>query len=885
MATRGSSIDGKVVGVRTHADRFGRTSLATAMVLMALCAAQTALAVNPVPNGNSEFDDASTHVFLDGEVTFIYVTMDPADLLDCLNDPWSDELKPCTVHIVNSAIDEIITDVGIRPRGNTSRDSIKKSWKLDFNDLVPDRQFHELESLNINGEHNDVSITRSKLAWDLYKRMGVPSPRATHVQIKINDGTYVEGVHVCVEQIDEELAENWFGNKDGNLYKCRYQGARADLRYVAPGTPETYQNLGGGETYEEHNNDPNSDFTDLANFIDFINNTDDAAFAAGIVQRFSVDNFLRAMAVDVTMGHWDNYWYGANNYYLYHNEDTDRFEYIPYDLDNTYGVDFFGIDWANRGYANWGNGGFGSDNGQLPPLIERILDIPAYEAQYRRYLRQLVGAVGQTEYSTVTYNDTVGDLFSGLGPHYDIVSVDVSNDASNLYVTIQLNGPVDVGGDTGNGEYMIFFDTKPGGSTSNPWGRLINATVAHDYFIGSWPDGGGGLQLWEYGSSWHQPDDGASIDLTDKANGRISYIIPLDDLGLEADDEFDFDVVSTGGGSDPGVDHLSNPSISTPDWSTPSTPGTYLSYTVQDSTPPASVDGPFTLACVEAGIDQIYAMITPYAFEGSYDNGNMDWSYTTDNFLDSYTYPTTYRNWGWGWDWGLKPYIDARTSYLRLNVPAPADLPRLYINEMLAGNNTINTDELGQYEDWVEIYNDGDTAVDVGGMYLTDDPGNPTQWQIPAGTSIAAKGWLLVWCDDDAGDGPLHASFKLSGDGEGVGLYHTDTNGNVLIDFATYPAIRDDVSCGRYPDGADDWGFMATPTPAAANAPHNNPPMIENTAHAPLAPTAVDTVVVTAAVTDDGSVTSVTLTYDAGAGAQVVTMYDDGAHGDGAAGD
>ena len=649
-------------------------------LVVALAAAEGRL-----PCDDEGWRDAAEHIFLDGEITFVYVTVDPSDLQDMLANPWSDVYRVCSVRIVNSVVDETLDNVGIRPRGNTSREAVKKSWKLSFNEFVPGRQFHGLERFNINGEHNDPSIIRSKLAWDLFQAMGVPSPRAHHVQLKINDGTYVEGMHVNVEQIDEELAEAWFGNKDGNLYKCRYQGDRADLRYISPGTPETYQNLGGGETYEEHNNDPNSDYTDLADFIDFVNNSNDTTFAAEIVDRFSVDNFLRAMAVDVTIGQWDNYWYGANNYYLYHNEDTGRFEYIPYDYDNTYGVDFMGIDWANRAYDTWGDGGYGSHWGQLPPLIDRILEIPAYEQQYRRYLRQL-------------------------------------------------------------------------------------------------------------------------------ANGE------------------------------------------------------------------------FTLAATETKIDQIKAMITPYAFTGSYD-GNMDWDYTAAMFDESYTYPTSYRNWGWGWDWGLKPYIQTRTSYLLSHVPVPPALPRLYINEMLAGNQSINTDEMGEYEDWVEIYNDESYAVDVGGMYLTDDPAEPKQWQIPVGVSIPAKGFLLVWCDDDTLDGPLHANFKLSGNGEGVGLFHTDAAGNVLIDYLAYPALRDDVSYGRYADGADTVGFMATPSPAAANNPHNEPPLIESVAHSPDEPAAGVVVWVTAEVTDDVSLSTVTLTYNAGSGAQSVTMYDDGAHEDGAAGD
>ncbi|MCP4589346.1 MAG: lamin tail domain-containing protein, partial [bacterium] len=497
------------------------------------------------------------------------------------------------------------------------------------------------------------------------------------------------------------------------------------------------------------------------------------------------------------------------------------------DYDNTYGVDFFGIDWANRSYSGWGNGGFGSDGGQLPPLIDRILNIPAYEAQYRRYLRELVGSVGDPAIPSTTYNDTVGDVFAGLGPHYDIVSVEVGNDASMLYFTVEVDGPVDVGGDTGNGEYLIFLDTKPGGSTGNAWGRQINATVDHDYFIGSWPDGGGGAQFWKYDGGWYQPGGGLSIDLTDKANGRISYAVPLSDLELSEDDVFAFDVVATGGGSsDPGVDHLSNPAVSTPDWSTPSTPGAYLNYTVVEVIAPPAVEGPFTLDTVEAQIDVIAAMVGPYAWVDSYAPPNNDYPsmFNNTNFPLAFTTPTTFSSGQNPWGWGVKPYIEARTASLRATVPEPTALPELYVNEILAYNCDINSDGAGDYDDWVEIYNGGAAPADLGGMYLTDDPGNPTQWEIPAGTTIPSGEFLLVWCDNEAVQGPLHATFKLAVAGEGVGLYHDDANGNVLIDYVAYPPLQGNVSYGRYPDGAATLETFTNVTPELGNDNSGGPP-------------------------------------------------------------
>jgi hypothetical protein len=94
-------------------------------------------------------------------------------------------------------------------------------------------------------------------------------------------------------------------------------------------------------------------------------------------------------------------------------------------------------------------------------------------------------------------------------------------------------------------------------------------------------------------------------------------------------------------------------------------------------------------------------------------------------------------------------------------------------------------------------------------MYLTDDPANPTRWRIPAGTTVAAGGYVLIWADGDTGDDGLHANFKLSADGEAVALF--DTDGVTQIDHVSFGPQRTDVSFGRYPDGTGEFRFLVTP--------------------------------------------------------------------------
>jgi hypothetical protein len=143
----------------------------------------------------------------------------------------------------------------------------------------------------------------------------------------------------------------------------------------------------------------------------------------------------------------------------------------------------------------------------------------------------------------------------------------------------------------------------------------------------------------------------------------------------------------------------------------------------------------------------------------------------------------------------------------------------LFINEFMADNETTiqDPDEIGEYPDWVELYNPGPFAVDLGGMHLTDDLDEPTQWPIPAGVSIGAGETLIFWADGDTGQGPLHASFKLSKSGEEIGLFDTAEFAYAAIDTVAFGSQTTDVSEGRLADGAGCWVICDVPTPGASN--------------------------------------------------------------------
>ena len=215
----------------------------------------------------------------------------------------------------------------------------------------------------------------------------------------------------------------------------------------------------------------------------------------------------------------------------------------------------------------------------------------------------------------------------------------------------------------------------------------------------------------------------------------------------------------------------------------------------------------------------------------------------------------------------LSAFVPARNAFILSELASyepPQPPTAIWINELLADNVATVADEAGQFEDWVELYNADSTPHDVGGLYLTDDLSRPAQWRIPDGTVISGRGHLLVWCDDDAGDGPLHASFKLSAEGEELGL--VDADGSTLLDVIHWRPQLPDVSVGRETDGAPFFRLLPTPTPGAPNTPAGNlPPLVTWVEHVPPLPLPNQPVAISAQVLDDELPLSVTLWWRIGA--------------------
>ena len=171
------------------------------------------------------------------------------------------------------------------------------------------------------------------------------------------------------------------------------------------------------------------------------------------------------------------------------------------------------------------------------------------------------------------YGDAIGDIDPGIATGdgtLDIVSMEVSNTATDVQFTLTVNGNVST---TDWGNFMIGIATGSTATenTGNGWSRPIqlNSPIGGmDYWIGSWASAGGGAQLWSYnGASWDGPVALGGFSFTPGAQSTLSYTVTTNALGVSEGDTFYFDAYSSGGGgTDSAVDALSNPNVSITSW-------------------------------------------------------------------------------------------------------------------------------------------------------------------------------------------------------------------------------------------------------------------------------------------------------------------------------
>ncbi len=297
-------------------------------------------------------------------------------------------------------------DIMVRFKGNSSfnfaRNSLKRSLKLDFNDLDQDGAFFGLTKLNLNNNAMDPSQLREALAYHILRAGGVPAGRTAFARVFLtvpgkHDKAYA-GLYTVVEQVDERFLKTRFGAKGGLLMKPERM---PDLPY-----------FGNDWTSYTNRVQPKSAATtnDASRFIEFVkclNFADEARFQAAASEFMDVDEFLRFVALQALLSNMDSPLMTGHNYYLWLHPKTRRFVWIPWDLNEAFG-----------GFNRAGTAAEQVDLSLDHPftsvnrLTERLMGSPGIKDRYHEIVRGLLA----TNFSTARLFPVIDAMAATIRP-------------------------------------------------------------------------------------------------------------------------------------------------------------------------------------------------------------------------------------------------------------------------------------------------------------------------------------------------------------------------------------------------------------------------------------------------------------------------------------
>jgi len=773
---------------------------------------------------------ATTRHDADSNLPLYRLTVAPDQLAILQADPYSDEY-------VDGDFEHrgvLHPGIGIRFRGNVTRHQNKKSWKVNFPGSAP---FLGSDELDLNAEANDPTMLKERLAYDLLAGLNVRAPSCAFAHLQVN-GEY-RGVFSRVDNVDAELIERRGLASGGSLYKADSFEAGFELL----DSLQAYQRAWVKQSGDE------DDYSDLIALIELVNLTPDQEFLKTIVAALDVDSFLDYYATVVFTANFDHVFH---NYFLYRHPVREIWELLPKDWNGTFREADFAVNYGTADHP----GGPGDGNG-VNVLATRLLGVPELRQRYVDKLLELL----DSNFAFASVGPRVDALFAEAEPDagVDIFKAGAERDqpfmsgpeqirdflsqripwlrreaelfAPGIAQTLFLN-EVQADDPGGGADWIELFNS--GSTDLDLGGHLLSDDLGEPARwtlpAGTVVPAGGRLVLWADGDTAAGADH-APFSLS--AEGEAVGLFGPADQGAPLLDFIAFGPPRAGLSF--GRRHDGSALWSVQDRPTPGDPnggpgdGAPVIWAARQS-PELPLPGQVVrvTAMIEDDGEIVTAALWVDAGAGwsgvpLSDDGMEDDEAAGDGLFGA-EIPAA------GAPAVVRYYLEAEDDRGRV-VRFPrggADDPLalamggagqgLALNELMAANASTVTDEAGEYDDWIELHNPGPDAVDLSGIFLSDDLDDSRKWQVPDGTVLAAGGFLLIWADGQPEQGLLHGSFRLDADGEELALYDRIESGNGLLDVVGFPALDDDDAWGRSPDGVGEWGELAAPSPGGPNA-------------------------------------------------------------------
>lgn len=274
-------------------------------------------------------------------------------------------------------------NVGIRFKGNgtfvDSQRSYKRPFKVELNRHTRGLRIAGVRTLNFHNLVADASCLRDTLGYELFREAGVPAPRTAFARMRLSIGGKFEdrllGLYVMVENPDAQWARSQFGTEGVALFK--------------PVTYDLFGDLGTNWASYQGIYDPKTTLSSkqtqrLIDWCKLVSHASDEVFAAQVGSFVDVDEFARFLACQVCLSNYDGPLSDGQNFLFYLDPRDDRFGFVPWDLDHSWGEFKFLATDRQRERASVWHPWVGKNR-----FLERMLKVPAVREAYRRELQRI----------------------------------------------------------------------------------------------------------------------------------------------------------------------------------------------------------------------------------------------------------------------------------------------------------------------------------------------------------------------------------------------------------------------------------------------------------------------------------------------------------------
>lgn len=765
----------------------------------------------------------------------------PADLAALQADIWLDPGVSATLTFENQTY-----PTKVRFRGNFSREYPKKSWKIIFPDDSP---YAERDRLNLKSHYDDYTLMRGALTAAMYRKVGIRPPTTDHAALFVN-GEYM-GVFSDYEQVNSFYMGRTGRNPDSTVYEPRW------TPYANYG--DLLPNLAAYRDGYEIKNNGHFGYRDLISFIETLNNTPDQFFPSRLNQVFEIRNYLDYYAAVIFT---NNVEFTRHDLRILQDRESGRWEFIPWDPDYTWGYIY--------PFATYYNSSQPISTGTLSTpgtvfhgpnrFLSRVMDVP----EYRAYFCQRLTEITTNEYANsevfpliddyygLIEEEVVADWWKAEGTNRALFQ-DAPNQLKQFVQTrieylrseipaycgdpqsvLRINELV-----TENGSSYCDVDDATTQGCYDDWLEIYNSGLA--------PVDLQGLYLTD------EPSNPTKFQFTESivVPSKKSVVVWADTETQQGPthtnfklDVFDPSLSLYAQDGSTLIDRMDVPFLATaqsfgryPDGAnevyrfeatTPNEPNR-IGLIFEQVTAVPQVPSPTEVVTVTARFFDDSSLQEAQLFYNSPITG---WSITPFEQKDDARYEAVIPAQPDGAF--VKYYIRAISSENKIITQpefAPIDVfdyivgyrrPTVVINELVAAHDLVSAsganDNL-QRSSWFELFNPGNSPIQVEGMYLSEDPNVPRKYRIPDRLLIPARGYMVFFANATSGVSPWHTNFQLDKQGGMLTLYDTDANQNQIIDTYTYEPQKLGHSEYRCFNHFDLWNRTGDPTPGFENEP------------------------------------------------------------------